>query len=197
MLGGKPVEADGYTWYAVLAVDRPAQGWVASEFVTFSGEGDGAFSAGDHVVVATDGLNLREDASLDADVIKVLPEGTWLTVQDGPVTADGYAWYEVETTGGTDGWVAGTYLAMATGSELETGDAVRVVDGALNLRSAPSISADVLRVLDDNEALIIKDGPVVADGYTWYKVWNFGGTGWAAGEYLQFDPNGFPGEDGA
>jgi hypothetical protein len=37
----------------------------------------------------------------------------------------------------------------------------------------------------------------VADGYTWYRVWNYAGEGWAAGEYLRLEPNGFPPEDGA
>ena len=71
-----------------------------------------------------------------------------------------------------------------------------MTDGALNLRAAPSLSAAVLRVMADNEALLVQGGPVEADGYTWYRVRNYAGEGWAAGEFLRLDPKGFPSEDG-
>jgi Bacterial SH3 domain len=71
-----------------------------------------------------------------------------------------------------------------------------VVDDSLNLRDNPGLSASVRRVMADNEVLLVRDGPVDADGYTWYRVWNYGGEGWAAGEFLRFDPNGFPPEEG-
>ena len=63
-------------------------------------------------VVATDGLNLRADASTAAEVLMVLPEGASATVVGGPVAADGYTWYPVDTNAGS-GWVAGEYLAAA------------------------------------------------------------------------------------
>jgi hypothetical protein len=49
----------------------------------------------------------------------------------------------------------------------------------------------------DNEVLEVVGGPVAADGYTWYRVRNFAGEGWAAAEFLMFDPSGFPPEEGA
>ena len=51
--------------------------------------------------------------------------------------------------------------------------------------------------MEDNEVLVVREGPVVADGYTWYRVWNYAGAGWAAGEFLRYEPKGFPPEEGA
>jgi uncharacterized protein YraI len=41
----------------------------------------------------------------------VLVGGEEGTVLDGPVEADGYNWFQVETAAGT-GWVAGEYLVI-------------------------------------------------------------------------------------
>jgi len=154
------------------------------------GAGNAEFAIGQAAVVDTDFLNCRTGVGLTAGIRYVLAGDTWLTILDGPMPADGYAWYEIEAADGRLGWVASEYLTTTTGN-FAVGDAVRVVDGALNLRAQPDLSADVLRVMADNEALLIQDGPVQADGYTWYRVRNYAGEGWAAGEFLRFDPNGF------
>jgi Bacterial SH3 domain len=70
----------------------------------------GPFSPGDNVYVNTNSLNLRDSASLSAGVIRVMPEGATGLVLQGPVTADGYHWYKVQTAYGT-GWAAGEFLA--------------------------------------------------------------------------------------
>ncbi len=38
--------------------------------------------------------------------------GSEVTILDGPTSADGYDWYQVETDDGP-GWVAGLYLTAA------------------------------------------------------------------------------------
>jgi uncharacterized protein YgiM (DUF1202 family) len=197
-----PTAADGYHWYE-LEMENGDIAWAIGEaLIPFSGydtpSSDSVFAKGSEVVVNTDFLNLRNGAGLSKAVIEVLPGGTTLIVSNGPMTAGGYDWYEVETLDGGLGWVAGAYLAPATGGLFSVGDAVRVADGPLNLRAGPDLSEDIIRVLANNEVLLIQDGrPIVADGYTWYLVWNFGGEGWAAGEFLAIEPAGFPGEEGA
>jgi uncharacterized protein YgiM (DUF1202 family) len=191
-----PEVADGYHWYKVRT-DAEVVGWAAGEGLVPAYSVPGPrFTAGDQVVVDTDYLNLRDDIGLATGVIDILPGGTALSVTNGPFLADGYAWYRVQTGSGRLGWVVGAYLAAAPPLPLAVGDAVRVIDGALNLRAAPSLSAAVVRVMADNEALLIQGGPVEADGYTWYRVSNYAGEGWAAGEYLRLDPKGFPPEYG-
>lgn len=190
-----PTTADGYHWYRVRTADGNV-GWVAGEWLTTPRASTGYFSKGDDVVVDTDRLNLRAGAGLDKTVVDVLPGGTPLIISNGPMTADGYDWYEVETRDGRLGWVADDYLAVAPGLGFAIDDAVRVANGRQNLRAAPGLDADVRRVMENNEVLLIREGPVSANGYYWYRVWNYGGEGWAAGEFLRFEPGGFPEEGG-
>src|SRR5262245_45639938 len=65
------------------------------------------------VVIATDGLRVRSLPTVGADskqLEPLLPEGVRLYVVDGPVAADGYAWYQVQPYGADRrfpfGWVA-------------------------------------------------------------------------------------------
>ena len=193
---GDPTAADGYRWYRV-STQEETTGWVAGIYLQLgSGEGDAVFTIGQSAVVATDYLNCRSGAGLVADVRSSLPEGVRLTILDGPFTADGYTWYEVQASDSRVGWVAGEFLAVAS-AEFAIGAAVRVTGGALNLRDQPGLAANIRRVMADNDVLVVRGGSEVADGYIWYRVWNYGGEGWAAGEYLRFEPNGFPPEDGA
>jgi uncharacterized protein YgiM (DUF1202 family) len=150
-----------------------------------------AFAPGDQVVVIDGSLNLRVSPSLTAKVDRVLEDGTPLEILEGPTSAAGFSWYRVETGSGSVGWVAGLYLAYPGGDGIvgfSQGDTVRVVDGSLNVRSEPGLDSSVKSVLEDGSALVVMDGPVAADGYTWYEVRNFGiAPGWVAGEFLVYD----------
>ena len=185
-----PSAADGYHWYKVQTDDGDV-GWVVGEALVPWSEPTGSFGKGDDVVVDTDRLNLRLGAGLSKTVVDVLPRGLDLIVSNGPMAADGYEWYEVETPDGRLGWVAGDYLAAAPGLGFASG--------------TPSASPTVARTCATSRAWMAtcsaswrttkscwSGGPVQADGYTWYRVWKFGGEGWAAGEFLRFEPDGFP-----
>ncbi len=191
-----PIAADGYHWYKVETGDGDI-GWVIGEALVPWGESDWYFGKGDEVTVDTARLNLRVGAGLDKTVVDVLPRGTDLIVSNGPMAADGYDWYEVETLDGRLGWVAGASLTTRTGADFFTGDAVRVTGGRLNLRAEPALSAEILRVMADETALVIRGGPVEADGHTWYRVSDNRGEGWAAGEYLRIDDEAELTADGA
>lgn len=149
------------------------------------------FAPGDQVVVIDGELNLRVSPNLTAKVYRVLEDGTPLEILEGPTSAAGFSWYRVETGGGSVGWVAGLYLAYPGGDGIvgfSEGDTVRVVDGSLKVRSEPGLDSSVESVLEDGSALVVMDGPVAADGYTWYQVRNFGIVpGWVAGEFLVYD----------
>ncbi len=71
-----------------------------------------AWAIGDYLVVNTDALNLRDDASTGGSVLAVLETGATAIITDGPVSADGYTWYYITSDAG-DGWVAGELLAPA------------------------------------------------------------------------------------
>ena len=51
------------------------------------------------VAIAVEALTLRETAGLEGDAVWLLPEGTLGFVIDGPVEADGLAWYELSGMG--------------------------------------------------------------------------------------------------
>jgi uncharacterized protein YraI len=79
-------------------------------------------------------------------------------------------------------------------ADFAIGASVAVASETLTYRAAPSIEAAALLVLLQGERGTITDGPVIADGYTWYELstTDYPGTpGWVAGEFLT------PGGDGA
>ncbi len=78
-------------------------GWASSEYLKRSRA----------VVSGADTcLNVRESAAKAAKLVGCLPEGTAVTISEGPKTADGFAWYKIEKAGALDkgGWVVGKYL---------------------------------------------------------------------------------------
>jgi hypothetical protein len=164
------------------------------------------FAIGDAVRVADGPVNFRDAPGLDAEVVEVAPEGTLFVVRDGPIFRDGYTWVKVFNYGYGTGWMAAEFLSYESedfpgegqgDAGFAAGDAVRVVDGPVNLRAAAGLDADILDVADDGALFVVRDGPVAVDGYQWVKVFNYYyGTGWMAAEFLAVDPDGFPGEAG-
>jgi uncharacterized protein YkwD len=51
----------------------------------------------------------------------------------------------------------------------------------LKVHDGPSLSAGLVACLPDGSAMVVTGGPVIADGYTW---WRLGDLGWAVGAYL-------------
>lgn len=70
-----------------------------------------AIAPGDTVVVfgTGNGLNIRATASISAPILKVVPDGTQLTILSGPASADGHTWWQVQS-GTTTGWAAAQFL---------------------------------------------------------------------------------------
>jgi hypothetical protein len=54
----------------------------------------------------------------------------------------------------------------------------------LNVRAAPSSTAEIRFVLAPNTQMDVIGGPVEADGFTWWEISSAGRQGWAAGEFL-------------
>jgi hypothetical protein len=54
-------------------------------------------------------LNFRSSPGLSAEVVTCQPDGTTAAVVEGPVDADGHAWWRLEGLG----WGSGQYLAPA------------------------------------------------------------------------------------
>lgn len=148
---------------------------------------DTAFATGEALVVNTDALNLRAAASADAEIIATLDTGAAVTITGAATVADGYDWYPVDTDAGS-GYVAGEFLGatvtVSTDLGIAIGDTLVVNTDVLNLRSGATTGGDVLAELATGDAVSVLDGPVGADGYTWYRVSSDAGTGWVAGDFL-------------
>ena len=198
-----PTPADGFTWYLVhsLGIALPLDGnlgWVAAEFLAFDPgvtgcEGRGpcptGLEPGDGARVVTNTLNFRDAPGLSSNVIAVLDQGTVGVVAEGRDYLDGYGWIAITTNAHGTGWVARDFIvgdpSVVGSPEFAAGTSVQVIGGALNLRSGPTIDNDVEAMIADGATLTVEDGPILSDGYTWYRVTSDAyGTGWAAGEFL-------------
>lgn len=60
------------------------------------------------------GLNLREQPTTYARVVGNAPEGTVLTVLEGPREADDYVWWRLRAPDGAEGWGAANWLVLKT-----------------------------------------------------------------------------------
>ncbi len=79
---------------------------------------------------------------------------------------------------------------MAIVPDLQIGAVVYTNDEFVRLRSDASTSGEVLEELASGEELTIVDGPVEADGYTWWQVTTAQGTtGWVAVDFLSAAPS--------
>jgi hypothetical protein len=79
--------------------------------------------------------------------------------------------------------------------DIAIGDYVQVTgtggDG-LRVHSSPGVSTEVRYVAIDAEVFVVKDGPVEADGYTWWQLqdpYNLTMVGWGATNYLSVVKN--------
>jgi uncharacterized protein YgiM (DUF1202 family) len=149
-------------------------------------EADTGLAIGEAVVVIDGRLNLRSDATLDADVITIMADGTYGTVTDGPVSADGYDWYALDVDG-TTGWAAGEFLAPAASDGVLPVDSVVFVNtDALNLREASGLDAAVITTMPTDTEATVLVGPETVDGYDWYQLDVDGTVGWAVRDFLAF-----------
>jgi len=146
-------------------------------------------------IVARTGLNIREAPSTKAKRLGRFGAGVLVTVVEGPVQADGYIWWRVDDGYGRAGWVAGgdgedLWVNGDIGEPRPVNRPVRLGDTvmvtvqfgrSLAVRYEPSKSSlRARRVLRGTRFAVI-GGPVVVDGFRWWRVQRADGlVGWAA-----------------
>ena len=149
-----------------------------------------AFTAGQVVQINADSLNMRDDASVDAEIVTTLQNGTWANVVEGPVTGGDYDWYQVEYDDFT-GWVAAEFLVDAISAEPLAADSTVIVNTAsLNLRSAAGSDSEVVEILEAFAEGQVLAGPETVDDVVWYQVDFDGVQGWVSRSYLAVPPTG-------
>jgi uncharacterized protein YraI len=120
-------------------------------------------------------LNLRSTASAGGAVLDVMPDGATVALAGQSVAGFLSVSYQ-----GVPGWASADFLDIG-GPAAEVGTRVKVIDGALNLRSAASTDAQVLQVLDDGAELTLTGE--ASGGYLGVTV--DGASGWAFASYLE------------
>src|SRR5262249_24116158 len=117
-------------WYEIDA--DGTHGLIAAQFLVLPGNETGVTAStvapsgggggGGYVSTITgtggDGARMRDGASIGAAIIPVGPENDDVTVLDGPLSSDGYAWYPVSYAGYT-GYVAGDFLGNGSSVPVE------------------------------------------------------------------------------
>lgn len=121
----------------------------------------------------TDQLNLRQVASLNGQILLVIPARA--EVQGSNRAENGFR--EV-TYGGTTGWASADYLVPLGSSTPDNPpaafDGTAVVEAATNFRSGPSLNASIIRVLAAGTTVTVSD--LVTDGFRYSQV--DGTNGW-------------------
>ena len=150
----------------------------AQEQETGSGPGQAA-------VVNVESLTFRQAPGLDGAVIAWLPNGTDLTLIDGPVSIDGYDWFQLKQDG-TTGWSVEGFVLTDPGTGGEAGivpeiPAARtiwtVTAGFLEIQSNPSMSSGVALIVTLGTRLTQTGERVEVDGLIWYPVDDLGWVG--------------------
>jgi uncharacterized protein YgiM (DUF1202 family) len=135
----------------------------------------------DSLIVNTSGARLRSGPGTGYSVIASLAKGTEVRYLADGGTANGYRWYKVLVLStGVSGFMASSLLSAPDGS----GDPVIIgtakTTAAVNLRSGPSTSNSVLRVVPAGSSVQISS--TVTNGFR-YVIHN-GLAGWIADQYL-------------
>lgn len=163
-----------------------------------SGDDDGPAPTGGENATTTASLNLRAGASIEAEVLTVMPSGSRVAVTGG--AENGY--YPV-TYGGTSGYASGDYLTFDDGAPgpsdgggddgggpAPTGDTATVT-ALLNLRAGPSYEAEILDVMPAGATVALTGGSENGFAAVEYN----GQVGWALADYLGSGDTGGTGGD--
>lgn len=189
--------------------------------LTFT-EGDGTVAggasepeAGQIVTTNTDNVNMRDEPSVNGEVVDQIGEGVELEILDGPVEAEEYTWYQVRVTaeGGSEGWMAVDFIdgidapappetdgdgtsadadANATPSaagEFAVGSTVVTTEEGVRLRPEASTDVEAIDALPIDTELTVTGDPVEAEEYTWLPIETADGvTGFVTVDFLEAAP---------
>lgn len=143
-------------------------------------------------VVAPGGLNMRDTPSTAGALVTQAGTGQLVTVTDGPASADGFTWWQIDDGSGNVGWVAegdgetdwlspNTAGVQAVNRAPRVGDRVRAAV-QLSLRAQPGTNAVLITQVNPGSEYTVLAGPQPVEGYNWYQIRSDDGSleGWAA-----------------
>jgi quercetin dioxygenase-like cupin family protein/uncharacterized protein YgiM (DUF1202 family) len=85
------------------------------------GAASGEIGVGAIVVINTDSVNMRTEATTGSDVVQQLDTGTEVAIIGGPEEADDFTWWQVQLVDdeSVNGWVAEDFLSLPDSPEAE------------------------------------------------------------------------------
>ncbi|MGD9713826.1 MAG: SH3 domain-containing protein [Thermomicrobiales bacterium] len=173
MPNGAQVTVTGQSVGGFLSISwQGRSGWASAAYIDLPGP---SASAGASATVADGPLNMRSSASTNASILKSVPDGAVVTL-----TGESAGGFLRGAHQGTTGWLFAAYLSGGGEAGTNAGSTASVIDGALNLRSAASTTAAVLRVMPDGAAVTLLGSS--ANGF--HRISYQGVTGWAWSAYL-------------
>lgn len=144
-------------------------GWAYGQYLTVSDQGTGDIPQSIGWGKTTDAVNLRQGPGTNTSVLRVLSAGASVELFDRVENN-----FRLVKHNGTAGWVYLDYVSQGGG-----GGGVKTTS-ALNLRSQPSMSGQVLLVIPSGAAVSATND--YSNGFR--KVSYGGKTGWAYSAYL-------------
>lgn len=122
-------------------------------------------------------LNIRSGPAITQNLVGTYTPGTEIEILE-TVQTNGVQW------GRTDnGWVCMTYVQFPNLDEIVLYTGWVILTDQLNVRSAPSLSADVNKNLNRGDNLFIYE-TTAAEGYIWGRT----GSGWVSLHYVDMVP---------
>jgi N-acetylmuramoyl-L-alanine amidase len=167
LLAGIGPEQNGF----IKVADAGQVGWASAQYLTSSNGGSTDTPVGLGTKWTTAAVNMRQGPGQGYPVIRVLPQNTVVNVYDNFMNN-----YQLISFNGQFGWVSLDYLSATGGQNPSTLQTTT----ALNLRSQPSLSASILKVLP--AGTYVQAGDQVVNGFR--QVTHNGVTGWAYDAFL-------------
>ena len=163
-------------------------GWVSSSYIqvsnTSTSQPSTDSSTSYKATVNATSLNVRKGAGTSYSVITKLSKGTVVDVLESASNG----WKKIKTSGGTIGWVSGSYLTTGVvnqpstdNSTSQTSYKATVNTDSLNMRKGAGTSYSIITKLSRGTVVDVLES--ASNG--WKKVKTSGGTiGWVSGSYL-------------
>lgn len=163
----------------------------------------GLVAGGKASVVAGGGVNVRNTASAKGKQVGRVNANVVVTLLEGPVQADNYAWWKIDNGAGLTGWVAAgpandpwlvpakqaNVTAQPAGAPklvdrpIKLGDRVQVTTAPgqpLTIRDSAGKTATAIAKVLLGTSFTVRGGPVKQDGLNWWQLEGDTVKGWAA-----------------
>ncbi|WP_242222788.1 SH3 domain-containing protein [Bacillus cereus group sp. BfR-BA-01380] len=159
-------------WYKVHAHNKT--GYVKKEAISLTKP----HNSGNQYIVNTDALNIRSEPNTQSEIITVLPNGKFVTVQE-----EQEGWYKI-VHNGTSGYVRKEFLSNADqplvkGITVQGINSYYVATPTLKVRSGAGTNTAIIGSLTNGTQV-----QVVENVGTWYKIRYGLGYGYVAQHYL-------------